>query len=346
MSIWRRSFIPKTSDNSKKRGSFSALFLVLLVLFAVSLFAGILFGSVRVDFSSALSSLWTGQMQNPSLRILLYLRLPRVLAGALAGMGLAVAGVLIQAVLHNPMAAPNVIGVNSGAGLGAIFMLAVFPSAVSVLPLAAFFGAVLTCLCIYAISMKTGADRMTVTLVGIAVSSMLNAGINTVKTLYPDSVYDADSFMIGGLSGVTFARILPAGVLIVLGVLVALFFGLDVDVLSLGDDTAKSLGMNVRGMQLLLLSLASVLAGAAVSFAGLLGFVGLIVPHISRKLVGNHHRKLIPVSALGGGILVLLCDLLSRVLFAPYELPVGILLSFVGGPFFIGLILWGRKRYD
>ena len=114
----------------------------------------------------------------------------------------------------------------------------------------------------------------------------------------------------------------------------------------MGDDTAKSLGVNVKRAQLLLLLLACALAGGAVSFSGLLGFVGLLVPHLARRFVGENHRILVPVSALGGAILVLVCDMISRVLFAPYELPVGILLSFVGGPFFISLILVGRKRHD
>ncbi len=343
MNILQNSSTPKFSHNRTHGRTAPVLLCVLLGLLVLSFFAALCFGSVPMDLGEALSALFSGDLDSPPLRILLYLRLPRACGAVLAGMALAVAGVLIQAVLHNPMAAPNIIGVNSGAGLGAVLMLAVFPSAVEFLPLAAFLGAVLACLCIYAISMKTGADRMTVTLVGIAVSSVLNAGINTVKTLYPDSVYDADAFMIGGLSGVTFARIGPACGLILLGTVGGCLLSRDVDVLSLGDETAKSLGMNVKGMQLLLLCLASILAGSAVSFSGLLGFVGLVVPHIARRFVGQNHRWLIPASALGGAVLVLICDLLSRVLFAPYELPVGILLSFVGGPFFVFLILMGRK---
>ncbi|MBO5213872.1 MAG: iron ABC transporter permease [Clostridia bacterium] len=346
MNILQNESIPRCSDKKKHGISPSVLLCIFLILLILSFFAALCFGSVQTSPGEVFSALLSGDFENPALRILLHLRLPRALGGMLSGMALAASGVLIQAVLHNPMAAPNVIGVNSGAGLGAVLMLAVFPAAVRFLPLAAFFGAVAACLCIYAISLKTGADRMTVTLVGIAVSSILNAGINTVKTLYPDSVYDADAFMIGGLSGVTFSRILLPSVLIFLGLLSSVLLARDVDVLALGDDTAKSLGMNVKGMQLLLLCLASVLAGSAVSFSGLLGFVGLVVPHIARRLVGQSHRWLIPISALGGGILVLICDLFSRILFAPYELPVGILLSFVGGPFFVFLILVGRKRYD
>ena len=337
----------QTVLNKNKHGiSSSVLLCLFLILLILSFVASLCFGSVHTSLGEVFSALRSGDFDHPALRILLHLRLPRALGGVLSGMALAVGGVLIQAVLHNPMAAPNIIGVNSGAGLGAVLMLAVFPTAVRFLPLAAFFGAVAACLCIYAISLKTGANRMTVTLVGIAVSSILNAGINTVKTLYPDSVYDADAFMIGGLSGVTFSKIVLPAILILLGFLSAILLARDVDILALGDDTAKSLGMNVTGMQLLLLCLASILAGSAVSFSGLLGFVGLVVPHIARRLVGQNHRWLIPISALGGGILVLICDLFSRILFAPYELPVGILLSFVGGPFFVFLILVGRKRYD
>ena len=345
MNIWQKSSTPKFSDKSR-HGNFSVLLLVLALLVILAFFAALCFGSVKADPSEALSALFRGDLSSPSLRILLYLRLPRACGALLAGMALAVSGVLIQAVLHNPMAAPNVIGVNSGAGLGAVLMLAVFPGLAGYLPLAAFLGAVGACLCIYAISLKTGANRMTVTLVGIAVGSVLNAGINTVKTLYPDSVYDADAFMIGGLSGVTFSRLSVPAVLILLGVFAAEVFSRDADILALGDETAKSLGMKVRRTQLLLLCLASVLAASAVSFAGLLGFVGLVVPHIARRFVGENHRYLIPISALGGAFLVLVCDLLCRVLFAPYELPVGILLSFVGGPFFIFLILSRGRRYD
>ncbi len=333
--------------NNEKHGKFLPVFLCILIGLVILAFgASLWFGSVPMNPREGIRALLSGDLNSPDGRILRYIRLPRACGALLAGAALAVAGVLIQAVLHNPMAASNVIGVNSGAGFGVILMLTVVPSGIRLLPLAAFLGALSACLCIYAVSLKTGADRMAVTLVGIAVSSMLNAGINTVKTLYPDSIYDADAFMIGGLSGVTFGRILPACLLILPGTVMALFLARDVDVLSLGDETAKSLGMNVKGMQLLLLCLASVLAGSAVSFSGLLGFVGLVVPHIARRFVGQNHRWLLPVSALGGGLLVLVCDLLCRVLFSPYELPVGILLSFVGGPFFIFLILTGRKQYD
>lgn len=346
MNILQRSSAPKPSEHKASPRRIGLFFGLMGVLVFSVFLLSLCFGAVPVDLIQGIKELFSGEVGSADGRILLYLRLPRALAALFSGAALATAGVLIQGVLHNPMAAPNVIGVNAGAGFGAILMISVFPSAIGFLPLAAFCGALLACGVIYGIAARTGADRLTVTLVGIAVGAVLNAGINTVKTLFPDSVYDADSFLIGGLSGVTFSRILPAGILILIALLVAFLLSRDADILSMGDDTAKTLGLNVTRTRWLFLLLASVLAGAAVSFAGLLGFVGLVVPHICRRFVGEVHRYLLPASALGGAFLVLGGDLLCRIAAAPYEIPVGILLSLIGGPFFIVLILTGRKHRD
>ncbi len=338
MNTLQNSSSPKSSAESHIR-----LFLLLFIATAGLFVLSLLFGSTKMSLSAALSACFDREHTSPDFRILFYIRLPRAIAALFAGAALAVAGALIQAVLQNPMAAPNVIGVNSGAGLAATLTIAIFPASLPFLPLSAFFGALAACLLIYAISVKTSAGKLTITLVGIAVGSVLNACINAVKVAFPDSVYDADIFMIGGFSGVTYDKILPAALLILLAAVAAFLLAKDIDILGLGDTCAKSLGMHVPLMRFVLLMLASALAGAAVSFAGLLGFVGLLVPHIMRKAVGSRHRLLIPACVLCGGSLVLLCDLLSRVLFAPYELPVGILLSLVGGIFFICLVLFGKR---
>ncbi len=340
MNTLQNSFSLK-SFNKQGRKNTSAL-LLLWVLFIVSFAAALLFGSTRLELSQL-----TDQ-QSAAFRILFYLRMPRVLGAALAGSALAVAGVLIQAGLQNPMAAPNIIGVNAGAGLAAVLLMALAPEAIGLLPPAAFLGALAACLCIYFVAARTGLSKLGITLVGIAVSSILTAGISTVKSLFPDSIYDANAFSVGGLGGVTFGRLNPAWWMILLGLLVAFWMARQADILSLGEDSARALGMNLGRTRFWMLMTAAVLAGSAVSFGGLLGFIGLLVPHIARRLVGPQHRLLIPASALGGGILVLLSDLLGRVLFAPYELPVGILLAFLGGPFFITLILSkrGRTFYD
>ena len=149
----------------------------------------------------------------------------------------------------------------------------------------------------------------------------------------------AGDFRVGGFSSVSSVRLVPAGILILSALIAACSMHNELDVLALGEDTAQSLGMNVRATRTLLLMLSALLAGAAVSFAGLLGFVGLLVPHAIRKAAGAESRFLLPLCALGGAGFVTLCDTAARVLFAPYELPVGILMSVLGGPFFLGLLM-------
>lgn len=341
MNTLQKLFGPINSEpkNQKRIRVFIVLVVLTLAFFVLSL----VFGSTEISLKSALSALFSGNYASSDFRILFYLRLPRSMAALLAGSALAVSGVLIQAVLQNPMAAPNVIGVNSGAGLAASVTIAMFPTAISVLPITSFFGALLACLLIYAISQKSNTSKLTITLIGIAVTSVLNAGINTIKVFFPDSVYDSDLFMIGGFSGVTYNKIIPAGIVILFGLVFAVLTSKDTDILSLGENTAKSLGLNIRIFRFFLLIIASALAGSAVSFSGLLGFVGLLVPHITRKFIGNKHRYLIPASALAGSVLVLSCDLFSRVAFAPFEIPVGIVLSFIGGIFFICLVLFMKR---
>ena len=274
----------------------------------------------------------------------MHVRLPRTLASLLAGAALAVAGILLQAVLGNPLAAPNIIGVNAGAGFAAVLLLAAFPSLSGLVPISAFLGALAASLLVFALAAKTGARRTTILLAGVAVSSMLTAGINAVKTLYPDSLSNANTFLIGGFSGVSMRNLSPAWILIAAALAAAVLTAGNTDVLTLGDETAASLGLNVRATRFFLLVTASCLAGAAVSFSGLIGFVGLIVPHIARRFAGHTHRRLIPAGALLGAALLLICDTFSRILFAPYELPVGILLSLLGGPFFLFLLLHKKKE--
>lgn len=330
-----------TQRFSGKRG---LVILLLALLTVVAVAVSLSLGVSEVDIGSAVKAFFEGDSQNLSYRILFYIRLPRVLGALLAGSALAVSGVIIQAVLNNPLAAPNLIGVNAGAGFFVIVTMAVLPRFIVYLPLSAFVGAFFTALIIYSVSAVTGAGRITVTLVGIAVGSILTAGINTVKILFPDSVYDVTGYLIGGLSSVAPSTILPAAVMILPSLVVAFICSRSLDVLSLGEEMASGLGMRVKRTRLLWLLLAAVLAGAAVSFSGLIGFVGLIVPHIVRKFSGNVHRFLIPCSIFGGGLFLLASDTVSRVAFLPYEIPVGILLSLVGGPFFILLILAERRR--
>ncbi len=340
MNTLQKLFIPSFSAKQTKKNII--IFTLLIVLLAAVVLLSLFLGATKINVFDGFSALFNGNTENSDYNILIYIRLPRVIASLLSGAALAVSGVIIQAVLNNPMASPNIIGVNSGAGLAAAITIAAFPQSISFLPFACFIGALLAFLVIFSFAGRK-TDRLTVTLLGIAVGSVLSAAINAIKVLFPNSVYDADVFMIGGFSGIIYSELLPASIIIFICLAIAFSLSKSIDVLCLGRTTAISLGVNIKALNFGLLIVASALSGAAVSFSGLLGFVGLLVPHIARKFVGNRHNLLLTFSALFGGLLVMVCDLLSRIIFAPYEVPVGILLSLIGGIFFVCLVV-KRKR--
>lgn len=268
-----------------------------------------------------------------------FVRLPRTLGCLLSGAALAVSGAVIQAVLSNKLASPSIIGVNAGAGLAVTVCCAFGALSGWAIAGSAFLGALTAVLLIVYAAEKAGASRTTVILGGVAVNAFLNALSEALSTLIPEVGMLAGDFRVGGFSAVSYVRLLPAGILILLGLMTVFTLHNELDVLTLGEDTARSLGMNVKTMRTSLLVLAALLAGAAVSFSGLLGFVGLLVPHAMRKIAGSESKFLLPLCALGGACFVTLCDTAARVIFAPYELPVGILMSVLGGPFFLGLLL-------
>ncbi len=311
---------------------------VLLLSASWSLCAGVSGYSLWDMLSSLLSGGGT------AAHILLYVRLPRTLAALAAGAGLAVSGAIIQTVLANPMAGPSIVGVNAGAGFAVALCLALFPTGAAFLPLAAFTGALGAMLLISFVARKTWASKTTLILAGVVINALLGSASDAVFTLWPDALLGASAFKIGSFAGVNLRTLLPAVALIVLALALALCLGNEMDVLALGDDTARSLGLPVSRTRFLLLLCAAALAGASVSFAGLVGFVGLIVPHALRLAAGGESRRLLPLSILYGASFTLLCDTACRLLFAPYEFPVGIALSFLGTPFFLWLLLRNRRR--
>lgn len=327
---------------SAERNRIERTFILIgVALVLVSAVLGICMGSVKIPFSELIEAVISGG-QTVNSRIILYARVPRVAASILAGSALAVSGVIIQAVLENPLAAPSIIGVNSGAGFFAVLAMALFPRNMAAVPAAAFLGAVVTVLAVYAIAVKNGASKITLVLAGVAVSNLLTAGINTITTFFPDALNGISSFRIGGVEGITMEKLSLAWIYILIGLTISMLLSHELDILALGDRTAKSLGMNVKAIRLVLLLSSALLAGAAVSFAGLLGFIGLIVPHMARHFIKSGNTRLIPASALLGASFVTFCDMLSRVLFAPYEIQLGIVVSYIGVPFFIYLIM--KKR--
>ena len=268
-----------------------------------------------------------------------FVRLPRTLGCLLAGAALAVSGAVIQGVLSNKLASPSIIGVNAGAGLAVTLCCAWGALSGWAIAGSAFLGALLSVFLIVLVAEKAGASRTTVILTGVAVNAFLNALSEAVSTLIPEVGMMAGDFRVGGFGAVSQVRLLPAGVLICLALLAVCSLHNELDVLALGEETAQGLGMDVKKTRTLLLVLAALLAGAAVSFAGLLGFVGLIVPHGVRRMAGSESKVLLPLCAMGGAAFVAFCDTAARVIFAPFELPVGILLSVLGGPFFLLLLL-------
>ena len=338
MHIWPKFCIHSLQAKSNK----TRLLLLagLSALFFLSILLGLLLGSQGYSIPQLLAGLSAG-WEDPVYRILLYARLPRVLGGALAGSALALSGMLIQSVLNNPMASPNIIGVNAGAGFFGLLFSILLPGSA---PMASFLGALLTALFIFGLSKKAGLSRTTLILAGVAVNAILNAGVQALNTLFPELAIGSGGFMAGSFSGVTLVALGKALWFLIPGALLALMLTTELNVLRLGEETAAGLGMPVDRVRFLTILAAALLAGGAVSFAGLLGFVGLLVPHMARKFFGSDNRWLYPGCLLLGSTLVILCDTLSRVLFAPFELPVGILLAVLGGPFFLWLLLQRKGR--
>lgn len=329
--------------DKKKMAVFPAAILFCLVSALLSLMLG------AAQLSPA--QLWQAIQSGPNNTngwIFWYVRLPRTAACLFSGAALAVSGAVIQAVLHNKLASPSIIGVNAGAGLAVTVCCALGFLSGWGIAASAFLGALISVLLVIFVAEKTGASRTTVILGGVAVNAFLNALSEGVTTLIPEvSMLTAD-FRVGGFSSVSISRLLPAAALILFALTTVMTLCNELDVLSLGEDTAKSLGLPAKKMRTLFLMLAAMLAGSAVSFCGLLGFIGLIVPHAARKLVGSESRLLLPLCAIGGAGFVTACDLIARIAFAPYELPVGILMSVLGGPFFLLLLLKkkGGRSHD
>lgn len=282
-----------------------------------------------------------GQGDEVFQTIVVDLRLPRVIIGLFVGACLAASGAILQGVMKNPLADPGIIGVSAGGGLFAIITMIIFPEYGYLLPVAAFFGAFLTTLLIYALAWDKGASTVKIILAGVAMNALLGALMNGVMVLYSDRVQSVLSWLSGGLNGRSWYHLewmLPYAVL---GIILCLFAIKPANIMLLGDDSARLLGQNVELIRLMLILLSSFLAGTAVSVGGLIGFVGLVVPHMIRLLIGEDYRFLLPLSMLGGAALVVYADTAARTLFDPIELPVGILLACLGAPFFLYLL---RRR--
>ena len=311
-------------------------------MLVIPVILGIALGSTELPFFDAVSSIVKGDTDSPEARILLYVRAPRVLASLVCGMALSVSGAVIQGVLANRLASPSIIGVNAGAGLAVVLCSAFGVLGGWRLSLFSFVGAFATVMLVSIGAKKWGASRGTVILFGVALNALLGAISDTVTTFAPEISVQSLDFKVGDFSSVTYARVIPAAIVIVVAILILQTLSNELDILTLGDENAKGLGLNTGAMRVIFLMLSAFLAGAAVSVCGLLSFVGLLVPHAVRRMSTSRSKHLLPLSALFGAGFVTLCDTLARVVFAPYELPVGIIMAFLGAPFFIFILIKGK----
>lgn len=310
------------------------------ILFIVVIFYSLTYGSVSIS----LAEIWHVFFQDGESihkKIIIDVRLPRVIIGILVGGCLAASGALLQGVMKNPLADPGIIGVSSGAGLAAIITMVLLPQYSFLLPIAAFIGALITSLAIYVLAWDRGTSPVKIILAGVAINALLGAVMNGIMVVYSERVQAVLPWLAGGLTGRGWFHLEFMAPYAIISIILSFFAIKPANLLLLGDDSAKLLGQKVEVQRFLLIILASLLAGVAVSVAGLVGFVGLVVPHIIRILVGDDYTFLLPFSIVSGAILVVFADTVARSWFDPIELPVGILLACLGAPFFLILL---RKR--
>lgn len=322
-------------------------FVFFTILLFTLLFLSILYSLTAGSLSFSLQQWLQALNEEGSLvyRVVWDLRLPRIIVGLLVGMCLAVSGAILQGVMKNPLADPGTIGVTSGAGLAATVIMVLYPSQLHILPAAAFLGAFVTAMLIYFLAWQEGTSIVRIMLVGIAINAFLGAIMSYIMILHSDKVQAVLPWLNGGISGVSWVHVEMIGYYVIAGLILAGFAIKPIRLLLLGDEVASLLGHHVERIRFYLIFVSALLAGIAVSVAGLIGFVGLIVPHIMRLLIGNDYRYLLPFSCLGGGILVVFADAAARSWFDPIELPVGILLAFLGGPFFFYLVFKGGMKH-
>jgi ABC-type Fe3+-siderophore transport system permease subunit len=309
---------------------------VLVVVGAAALTAG----GVHLPLGDVWASLVGTGLRTDAAVIVREIRLPRILLAALVGAALAVSGTALQALLRNPLADPYVLGISSGAALGDIGALWIGGRVAAASPFAAFAGALLTMAWVYALGRRGGRLASTsLLLAGVITASFLSAVILFVLTMLSTrDVRGAAFWLMGDLSVVTSVELRALVPAIVLGTAAVYWFAKDLNVLLLGEEEAAHLGVNVGRVETAVYILASLLTGLAVSVSGAIGYLGLLVPHLGRMLVGNDHRTLLPTAALGGAIVLVVSDTLARTVIAPAELPVGAVTAVAGAPVFIYLL--------
>ena len=339
----------------KKKQVISILILIVLLLGIIII--ALHLGTIKVPVLGGLQSIWQGlgipvTVSNPlepeQEAVLWYIRMPRILIGLMVGASLALAGAVMQGIFSNPLADPGIMGVSAGASLGAVIAISLGLTSMGMfyMPMFAFVGAFMAVSITILLTMRGGrVETATLLLAGVAISMLLGAFTSGILTLMNE--YRLREFlfwMVGGLDFRRWEHVFLAIGPFLIGTTILITLGRQLNVLVLGDTEAKALGVPVMLYRLIFLFLASFITATAVCVSGAIGFVGLIIPHIVRILVGPDHRVLLPVSALAGALFLIFCDTLGRVLAAPREIRVGIMTALLGAPYFLYLLRRVRQK--
>ncbi len=326
----------------KKKLKATASFVVMALLLFALFFASINIGSLQISVKELMHGLFVES--NDTVATIVDLRFPRILISMLAGAAVAVSGVLFQAVLKNPLADPGIIGISSGASFAAVIVTAFVPTLYYFTPLFACLGGVLAFVLVYTLSWKGGLSPLRIILVGVAVDAMFSGLSSGLNSMTGSTYSGVASIVEGNITMKTWSDVYTLCPYVLVGLVLALVFTNTCNLLSLEDKTARSLGVNVNTMRIAISIVAVLLASISTAVAGAVAFLGLIVPHIGRLLVGSDHRALVPFSMLLGAFTFLLADTIGRTIASPYEVSASIIMSVVGGPFFI-ILLRRSKRY-
>ncbi len=335
--------------NAKRKIAFIIFCLALSVVAAV--YSATL-GSYPITAQEVYSTVWNvlignGDSLDPTVRhVVIDLRLPRIIAGFLCGLGLAISGVAMQSMLKNPLADPYTMGISTGASLGAsiaiIFGIELFNAGIVA---NAFVFACVPAMVILFLSKFKGATPLVMILVGVALNYLFSAMVQMARLLAdPDGLSDLFRWSVGNLDGVTYENSILIMVLCVIGMVYFQYVSNQLNIMGLGDETAKTMGVDVERKRLICILLVTLVAAGIVSFTGVIGFIGLVAPHIVRIIIGSDVKYLVPAAAAFGALLLLCSDIVARVVVAPTMLPVGVVTSFIGGPLFLLLILHNSKE--
>ena len=321
-------------DSKRKKHLLMLLsIVVVLILFLLS----INLGSIKLEISELLKGLLFNS-NDPKINIIRDIRIPRVLAAIIIGGNLAVSGVLLQAIIRNPLAEPSIVGISSGSSLVSVIILLFLPKLNYIRPLFGFIGGLIGCMMVFLLAYKKNLSPIRIVLAGVAVNAMLTALTNITTQFGAGAVSSIQSWLTGSLANITWMDIKLLLVYSIFGYIGAFLLYKSCDLISLGEKNAKSLGLNYDLHTILICIVAVFLSSTATSIGGIIAFVGLIVPHICRIIIGSSHKYLIPFSTIIGGMLLLIADTIGRICFNPLEIPVGVVMAVIGGPVFLYLL--------